>query len=119
MGVTHLHLLPSYDYATVDETQLDKPQYNWGYDPKNYNVPEGSYSTDPYNGAVRVKEMKQMVKTLHDNDINVIMDVVYNHVYSAEDLTRSCHSISQEPTRTAAIQTVLAVVMIQPPNAPW
>ena len=85
LGVTHLHLLPSYDYATVDETQLDKPQYNWGYDPKNYNVPEGSYSTDPYNGAVRVKEMKQMVKTLHDNDINVIMDVVYNHVYSAED----------------------------------
>ena len=79
LGVTHLHLLPAYDYATVDETQLDKPQYNWGYDPKNYNVPEGSYSTDPYNGAVRVKEMKQMVKTLHDNDINVIMDVVYNH----------------------------------------
>ena len=85
LGVTHLHLLPSYDYATVDETQLDKPQYNWGYDPKNYNVPEGSYSTDPYDGAVRVNEMKQMVKTLHDNDINVIMDVVYNHVYSAED----------------------------------
>ena len=66
LGVTHLHLLPSYDYATVDETKLDTPQYNWGYDPKNYNVPEGSYSTDPYNGAVRVKEMKQMVKTLHD-----------------------------------------------------
>jgi len=85
LGVTHLHLLPSYDYATVDETQLDKPQYNWGYDPKNYNVPEGSYSTDPYNGDVRVKEMKQMVKTLHDNNINVIMDVVYNHVYSADD----------------------------------
>ncbi|MDE7183977.1 MAG: type I pullulanase, partial [Lachnospiraceae bacterium] len=85
LGVTHLHLLPSYDYATVDETQLDKPQYNWGYDPKNYNVPEGSYSTDPYNGEVRVKEMKQMVKTLHDNNINVIMDVVYNHVYSADD----------------------------------
>ena len=84
LGVTHLHLLPSYDYATVDETKLDTPQYNWGYDPKNYNVPEGSYSTDPYNGAVRVKEMKQMVKTLHDNNINVIMDVVYNHVYDAD-----------------------------------
>lgn len=84
LGVTHIHLLPSYDYATVDETQLDKPQYNWGYDPKNYNVPEGSYSTDPYNGDVRVKEMKQMIKTLHDNNINVIMDVVYNHVYDAD-----------------------------------
>lgn len=84
LGVTHIHLLPSYDYAPVDETKLDTPQYNWGYDPKNYNVPEGSYSTDPYNGAVRVKEMKQMVKTLHDNNINVIMDVVYNHVYDAD-----------------------------------
>ena len=85
LGVTHLHLLPIYDYATVDETKLDTPQFNWGYDPKNYNTPEGSYSTDPYNGAVRVKEMKQMVKTLHDNDINVIMDVVYNHVYDADE----------------------------------
>lgn len=84
LGVTHMHLLPSYDYATVDETNLDTPQYNWGYDPKNYNVPEGSYSTDPYDGEVRVKEMKQMVKTLHDNNINVIMDVVYNHVYDAD-----------------------------------
>ncbi len=84
LGITHIHLLPSYDYATVDETKLDTPQFNWGYDPKNYNVPEGSYSTDPYNGAVRVKEMKQMIKTLHDNNINVIMDVVYNHVYDAD-----------------------------------
>ncbi len=84
LSVTHIHLLPSYDYATVDETNLDTPQYNWGYDPKNYNVPEGSYSTDPYDGEVRVKEMKQMVKTLHDNNINVIMDVVYNHVYDAD-----------------------------------
>jgi len=84
LGVTHIHLLPSYDYATVDETKLDEPQYNWGYDPKNYNVPEGSYSTDPYKGDVRVKEMKQMVKALHDNNINVIMDVVYNHVYDAD-----------------------------------
>ena len=85
LGITHLHLLPVYDYASVDETKLDKPQFNWGYDPENYNVPEGSYSTDPYNGAVRVSEMKQMVKTLHDNQISVIMDVVYNHVYSASD----------------------------------
>ena len=83
LGITHLHLLPIYDYASVDETQLDKPQFNWGYDPLNYNVPEGSYSTNPYDGASRVSEMKQMVKALHDNNINVIMDVVYNHVYNA------------------------------------
>ena len=84
MGVTHVHLLPVYDYGSVDETKLDTPQFNWGYDPVNFNVPEGSYSTDPYNGETRVKEMKQMVKTLHDNNINVIMDVVYNHVYDAD-----------------------------------
>ena len=83
LGITHLHLLPVYDYGSVDETKLDTPQFNWGYDPVNYNVPEGSYSTDPYNGEVRVKEFKQMVKGLHDNGISVIMDVVYNHVYSA------------------------------------
>ena len=85
LGITHLHLLPSYDYASVDETTLEENDFNWGYDPVNYNVPEGSYSTDPYHGEVRVKEFKQMVKTLHDNGISVIMDVVYNHVYNAED----------------------------------
>ena len=83
LGVTHIHLLPSYDYASVDETDPEAC-FNWGYDPVNYNVPEGSYSTDPYNGAVRVAEFKQMVKTLHDNGISVIMDVVYNHVFDAE-----------------------------------
>ena len=85
LGVTHIHLLPSYDYGSVDESKLNVPQFNWGYDPVNYNVPEGSYSTDPYKGEVRVAEMKQMVKGLHDNGISVIMDVVYNHVYSAGD----------------------------------
>lgn len=85
LGVTHLHLLPSYDYGSVDETKLETAQFNWGYDPVNYNVPEGSYSTDPYNGAVRVSEMKEMVKGLHDNGLSVVMDVVYNHVYSAEN----------------------------------
>ncbi len=85
LGITHIHLLPSYDYGSVNETKLDTPQFNWGYDPVNYNVPEGSYSTDPYNGEVRVREFKQMVKGLHDNGISVIMDVVYNHVYSAEN----------------------------------
>jgi len=83
LGITHLHLLPVYDYGSVDERHPEKPQFNWGYDPVNFNVPEGSYSTDPFNGAVRVKEMKQMVKGLHDNGISVIMDVVYNHVYDA------------------------------------
>ncbi len=84
LGITHIHLLPSYDFATVDETNLDANEFNWGYDPKNYNVPEGSYSTDPYNGEVRVKEFKTMVKGLHDNGISIIMDVVYNHVYDAK-----------------------------------
>lgn len=84
-GVNYVHLNPVYDFATVDETRLDKPQYNWGYDPENYNVPEGSYSTDPYNGEVRIKEFKQMVQALHDRGIGVVMDVVYNHVNSAPD----------------------------------
>ncbi len=83
LGVTHIHLLPFYDYGSVDETKLDTPQFNWGYDPVNYNVPEGSYSTNPYDGAVRVRELKQTVKGLHDNGISVIMDVVYNHVMDA------------------------------------
>lgn len=77
LGITHVHLLPSYDYATVDEAA--GTGFNWGYDPKNYNVPEGSYSTDPYHGEVRVKEFKQMVQALHNEGIGVIMDVVYNH----------------------------------------
>ena len=84
LGVTHIHLLPSYDYASVDETDPEAG-FNWGYDPVNYNVPEGSYSTDPYHGEVRVKEFKQMVQGLHEHGIGVILDVVYNHVYSAED----------------------------------
>lgn len=85
LGITHVQILPSYDYATVDESKMDSAQFNWGYDPKNYNVPEGSYSTDPYNGEVRVNEMKQMVQALHENDIRVIMDVVYNHTYNTEE----------------------------------
>ena len=84
MGITHLHLLPSYDYGSVDEAHLEQPQFNWGYDPVNYNVPEGSYSTDPFHGEVRVKEMKQMVKGLHKAGISVVLDVVYNHVYDGE-----------------------------------
>lgn len=85
LGITHVQIMPMYDYATVDETKLDSDQYNWGYDPKNYNVPEGSYSTDPYNGEVRVAEAKEMIQAFHNEGIGVIMDVVYNHVYSAQD----------------------------------
>lgn len=81
LGVNAIHILPSYDYASVDETRLNEPQYNWGYDPVNYNVPEGSYSTDPYTPAVRIKEFKQMVQALHKAGIRVILDVVYNHTW--------------------------------------
>ena len=80
LGITHVHLQPVYDYATVDESS-DEPQFNWGYDPKNYNVPEGSYSTDPYHGEVRIREFKQMVQALHQSGLGVVMDVVYNHTY--------------------------------------
>ena len=82
LGITHVHLLPVYDYATVDESDPNAP-FNWGYDPKNYNVPEGSYSTDPYHGEVRIREFKQMVAALHKAGIGVVMDVVYNHTYDA------------------------------------
>lgn len=85
LGVTHVHLLPVFDYGSIDETKLDEDNYNWGYDPQNYNVPEGSYATNPYCGYTRIKEFKQMVKTLHDNNISVIMDVVFNHTYKTED----------------------------------
>ena len=79
LGITHVHLLPSFDFATIDETKLNEKKYNWGYDPLNYNVPEGSYSTDPLNPVTRIKEFKQMVQSLHKSGIRVIMDVVYNH----------------------------------------
>ena len=85
LGVTHVHILPSYDYNSVDESNLPSNQYNWGYDPFNYNAPEGSYSTDPADPAVRVREMKEMVKALHDAGIGVVMDVVYNHTANNDD----------------------------------
>ena len=81
LGITHVHLLPSFDFGSIDETKLYENKYNWGYDPKNYNVPEGSYSTDPYKPETRIREMKQMIQVLHKNGIRVIMDVVYNHTY--------------------------------------
>ncbi|MEB8898343.1 type I pullulanase [Bacillus cereus] len=85
LGVTHVQFLPIFDYASVNEENLNEPQYNWGYDPKNFNVPEGSYSTNPYEPTVRITELKQMVQTLHDNNLRVVMDVVYNHMYNAAE----------------------------------
>ncbi|MDR2743420.1 MAG: type I pullulanase [Treponema sp.] len=86
LGVTHVHLLPSFDFASVNELAVDDPlspsaKFNWGYDPQNYNVPEGSYSTDPADPLARIREFKQMVQSLHEAGIRVIMDVVYNHTY--------------------------------------
>jgi len=79
LGVTHVHILPMFDFRSIDETKLDDNPYNWGYEPQNFNVPEGSYSTDPYDPVKRIKELKLMVQALHSNGIRVIMDVVYNH----------------------------------------
>ena len=84
LGINAVHILPSYDYGSVDETRLNEPQYNWGYDPVNYNVPEGGYSTDPYDPLCRIREFKQMVQALHKAGIAVILDVVYNHTYDID-----------------------------------
>ena len=84
MGFTHIHLLPAFDFGSIDENKLEQPQFNWGYDPKNYNDPEGSYSTNPYLGDVRIKEFKEMVKALHEAGIRVVMDVIYNHTYNLD-----------------------------------
>ena len=84
LGITHVHLLPSYDYASVDEHKLEEGKYNWGYDPLNYNVPDGSYSTDPYDPEVRIREFKQMVQSLHKAGIRVVLDVVFNHTFNIE-----------------------------------
>lgn len=85
LGVNYVQINPFYDFASIDETETKSPQYNWGYDPKNYNVPEGSYSSNPYDGNVRIKECKQMIQALHKAGIGVIMDVVYNHTYESKD----------------------------------
>ena len=87
LGITHVQLNPVFDFATVDEavneSANETPQFNWGYDPKNFNVPEGSYSTDPYHGEVRINEFKRMVQAIHRCNIGIVMDVVYNHTYDA------------------------------------
>lgn len=106
LGVTHVHLLPSYDYASIDETRLDENCYNWGYDPLNYNVPDGSYATDPYRPDVRIREFKQMVQALHQAGIRVILDVVYNHTFSIDgsnfDRTAPGYFYRQRPDGTYA-----------------
>lgn len=84
LGVTHIHILPSFDFATIDERKLEENKYNWGYDPKNYNVPDGSYSTDPANPVTRIREFKEMVKSLHQNGFRIVLDVVYNHTASTD-----------------------------------
>lgn len=85
LGITHLHLLPTFDHRSIDETKLDEAQYNWGYDPQNYNVPEGSYSSNPYEARVRIEEFKTMIMELHKAGIRVVMDVVYNHTGATAD----------------------------------
>lgn len=86
LGITHVHLLPFFDYGSVDEGGDLKSQFNWGYDPVHYNAPEGSYSSNPYKGELRIKECKQMIQALHEAGIGVIMDVVYNHTYSEDSV---------------------------------
>jgi len=92
LGINAVHILPSFDYASVDEAHLERAQYNWGYDPLNYNVPEGSYSTDPFTPEVRIREFKQMVQALHQAGIKVILDVVYNHTFNIDgsNFQRTC-----------------------------
>lgn len=84
MGVTHIHLLPFFDFLSIDERYPDSSQYNWGYEPLNYNVPEGSYATDASNALTRITELKQMVQAMHQNGLGVVMDVVYNHTMLTE-----------------------------------
>lgn len=85
LGVTHIHILPAFDFRSIDETKLSENKYNWGYDPQNYNLPEGSFSTDPYQPLQRIREMKQMIMQMHKNGLRVVMDVVYNHTGETEN----------------------------------
>ena len=94
LGVTHVHLLPVFDFASIDETKLHENKYNWGYDPQNYNLPEGSYSTNPYEPKTRIREFKELVKTMHDNGLRVVMDVVFNHTFFNE--TSNLYLTAQE-----------------------
>jgi pullulanase len=90
LGITHVQIMPFFDFASIDESDTSKEQYNWGYDPLNYNVPEGSYSTDPFHGEVRIRECKEMIADFHRAGIGVIMDVVYNHTYDLDHCLQKC-----------------------------
>ena len=90
LGITHVQIMPMYDFASIDEAAPKKREYNWGYDPLNYNVPEGSFSTDPFHGEVRIREMKEMIAAFHREGIGVIMDVVYNHTYDLDSCLQKC-----------------------------
>ena len=123
LGVSHVQIMPMYDYGSVDETgdlsYNAQGAQNWGYDPENYNVPEGSYSSDPSDPASRVTEMKQMVKGLHENDIRVIMDVVYNHVYNAANhsFNKTVPGYYFRYDTTVPWSTTPAAATIRPPSA--
>lgn len=111
-GINYVHLNPVFDFGSVNEA-MHTSQYNWGYDPVNFNVPEGSYSTNAAKGEVRINEFKQMVQALHDRGIGVIMDVVYNHVYSAGDscFEKPYQAITLECTHSTSILMEADVVM--------
>ena len=120
LGVSHVQLMPVFDFGSVDEARPLRLQYNWGYDPTNYNVPEGSYSTDPYHGEVRIREFKQMVAALHKAGIGVVMDVVYNHMYRQENVlnhTVPYYFFRQNPT--APCPTAAAAGASSAASGPW
>ena len=120
LGVGYVQLMPIFDFGSVDEAKPLLRQYNWGYDPTNYNFPEGSYSTDPARGEVRVREFKEMIAALHAAGIGVIMDVVYNHMYRYENvLNNTVPDYFSARMRTAACPTAAAAATSLPASAPW
>ncbi len=120
LGVKYVQLMPIFDFGSVDEAKPLLRQYNWGYDPTNFNVPEGSYSTDPTRGEVRVRECQEMIAALHAAGIGVVMDVVYNHMYRTENpLNNTVPYYFSGRTRTAASPTAAAAATSLPASAPW
>ena len=120
LGVKYVQLMPIFDFGSVDEAKPLLRQYNWGYDPTNFNVPEGSYSTDPTRGEVRIRECREMIAALHAAGIGVVMDVVYNHTYRTENpLNSTVPYYFSGRTRTAAFPTAAAAATSLPASAPW
>ena len=119
LGVTHIHLLPFFDFGWLDEAGSGE-QFNWGYDPVNYNVPEGSYSTNPFEGSVRIRECKEMIQALHRAGFRVVMDVVYNHTHDAYSFWSGRHrDIFAAGFPMERFPTVLPVEMIWQWEEPW